>query len=140
MSTSGYRNDSKGLPTEQHVLTSESIVTLSDYQQQKLAESYQKLIHANESEQNRINQEADKIRFYNLSLREFGERAITVWSFVLRDIYGWMISFHSTETTGDRINRLFDILVQEDRMIYVGVLFVLISMFMYFFTLPEAIF
>ena len=136
----GYRNESAGLPIDDHVLQSDSVVSASDYQQQRLADSYKKLLAQNASEQSKLNAEADRIRFYNLSIREFGERAVVIWSIVLRELYGWTNTWKTNETWGQRFNRLMDIITREDRMIYIGVFLVGISLLMYFFAMPETAF
>ena len=110
-----------------NLLNNKSIVGLSDYQQLQLAESYKKLYSKtiNENKKN-INIKNDN-KIYNISLKTLGINFFTTWTNILNDFIK-LINNKNKKTFSDYI----EIIVKNDRLIYVGIMFVLISLLIFF--------
>ena len=116
--------------TKDWVLDSNSVVTLSDYQKRKLAESYQKLERLTVEGNQKMTQKVTQARVYEMSLRQLGENFVRTWAEIMPEFYMWLSSQRN-------LTDLIEIFVQEDRLIYVGIMCILVSLFCYFFLLPE---
>lgn len=116
--------------TRDWILDSSSIVTLSDYQKRRMAESYQKLERMTVEANKDMNHKVKHARIYELSLREIGENFVRTWAQIMPEFYIWLSSQRNWQD-------LIEIFVQEDRLIYVGLMCIFVSLFCYFFLLPE---
>ena len=67
-------------------------------------------------------------KFYNLSLKNLAQNTSKTMIDIMNDM---VIFFNSYDKN---FGKLFDILTRNDRMIYVGLVLILISMILYFIT------
>lgn len=112
------------------ILNTNSTVTLSDYQRHKLAKTYQKLAKMSVDENDEIKTDTKKTHIFEMNLKDLGEKFIRTWTQIIPEFYMWI--------AGPRnLQDLMEIFVQEDRMIYVGLMCILVGLFCYFFLLPE---
>jgi hypothetical protein len=106
---------------------------LSDFQKLKLAESYKKLYSDTILENaERKKQQYDK-RIYNLSLKDLFENFFTVWTHIINDMTALMYDNDNNKSW----NNYISILAKHDRIIYVGIMFVLIGLILYFIFLTR---
>ena len=117
------------------ILENANTYTLSDFQKLKLAESYKKLYSDTilENEQ-RKKQQYDK-RIYNLSLKDLFENFFTVWTHIINDMTTLM--YDNDNNNNKSWNNYISILAKHDRIIYVGIMFVLIGLILYFIFLTR---
>lgn len=111
-----------------YILQNESNVSLQDYQNKTLADSYAKLTNYTEQANKDIKQQ--KIRIYDLSLKEIGTNWVQTIAILFQELYQWIASEQHSW------NELMSIIGKEDRMIYIGITFVFASLFIYFMVLP----
>lgn len=104
-------------------------LTLKDYQDYVLAKSYEKLYNKSI----RANDEQKKIyeqnKFYNLSLKQvainFYEKMITI----LNEI---TLFFDDNNSKNQTVGNFINIFLKDDRMVYVGLFFVLLALVLFF--------
>lgn len=116
-----------------NVLQSADTYTMSDFQKQQLAESYKKLysktIYENEkSESNKYNK-----RVYNLSLKTLFENFFTTWTHIVNEITDLIYD----DNNNKNFNNYIIILTKNERIIYVGIMFILLSLICYFIFLTN---
>ena len=115
------------------ILENANTYTLSDFQKLKLAESYQKLYSDTILENaNRKKEQYDK-RIYNLSIKNLFENFFTVWTQIINEMTTLMYDNDNNRSW----NNYIIILTKNDRIIYVGIMFVLIGLVMYFIFLTR---
>jgi len=115
-------------------LKNKDTLTLKDYQDYVLAKSYEKLynrsIKANEEQKQLYEQN----KFYNLSLKQIGinfyEKMITI----LNEI---TLFFDENNSKNQSVGNLVNIFLKDDRMVYVGIFFVLLSIILFFVDLSK---
>jgi hypothetical protein len=116
-----------------NVLQSADTYTMSDFQKQQLADSYKKLysktIYENEkSENNKYNK-----RVYNLSLKTLFENFFTTWTHIVNE----MTDLIYDDNNNKNFNNYIIILTKNERIIYVGIMFILLSLICYFIFLTN---
>jgi hypothetical protein len=117
------------------ILENANTYTLSDFQKLKLAESYKKLYSDTILEnKKREKQQYDK-RIYNLSLKDLFENFFTVWTHIINDMTTLM--YDNDNENNRSWNNYISILMKHDRIIYVGIMFVLIGLILYFIFLTR---
>jgi len=110
----------------QNVLQSGTELKYSDYQNYELAKAYNQLYSMTETANNQAEINKKEKRVYNLSLNDLYQNFFTVITNVLNDVVSWL-------SKGDKnINDLIEIFIKEDRLMYMGMLLVLISFLMHF--------
>jgi hypothetical protein len=116
-----------------NILQNEDTYTMSDFQKQQLAESYKKLysktVYENEkTEQNKYNK-----RVYNLSLKTLFENFFTTWTHIVNE----MTDLIYDDNNNKNFNNYIIILTKNERIIYVGIMFILLSLICYFIFLTS---
>ena len=115
------------------ILENANIYTLSDFQKLKLAESYKKLYSDTIFENEKRKQDQYDKRIYNLSIKNLFENFFTVWTQIINDMTTLMYDNNNNRSW----NNYISILTKNDRIIYVGIMFVLIGLVMYFIFLTR---
>ena len=110
-----------------NLLNNNSVYSLSDYQQVQLAKSYDELYNKTLSENKKNIIENENKRIYNLSLKTLGINFFTNWTNIINDIVE-LINNKEKKNISDYIN----IIVKNDRLIYFGLMLVLISFIIFF--------
>ena len=104
-------------------------LTLKDYQDYVLAKSYEKLynrsIKANEEQK----QMYENNKFYNLSLKQIGINFYDKMITILNEI---TLFFDEGNSRNQTAGNLVNIFLKDDRMIYVGIFFVMLSIILFF--------
>lgn len=104
-------------------------LTLKDYQDYVLAKSYEKLynrsIKANE-EQKQI---YENNKFYNLSLKQI---AINFYDKMITILNEITLFFNEGNNRNQTAGNFINIFLKDDRMIYVGIFFVFLSIILFF--------
>lgn len=119
--------------TRQNILENANTYTLSDFQKLKLAESYKKL-YTNTVLENKKRQEAQyNKRIYNLSLKSLFEQFFTVWTHIISEITELIYDDNNNKDW----NNYIIIFTKEGRIIFVGIMFVLVALIMYFIFLTK---
>ena len=119
--------------TKQNILENANTYTLSDFQKLKLAESYKKLYSNTVLENEKRQKEQYNKRIYNLSVKNLFENFFTVWTHIVTD----MTELIYDENKNKDWNNYIIIFTKGDRIIYVGIMFVLVALIMYFIFLTK---
>ena len=115
------------------ILENANTYTLSDFQKLKLAESYKKLYSDTILENaNRKKEQYDK-RIYNLSIKDLFENFFTVWTQIINEMTTLMYDNDNNRSW----NNYLCVLAKNDRIIYVGIMFVFVGLIMYFIFLTR---
>jgi len=115
------------------ILENANIYTMSDFQKLKLAESYKKLYSDTVLENDkRKKQQYDK-RIYNLSLKDLFENFFTVWTQIITE----MTTLIYDNDNNKSWNNYIILFTKNDRIIYVGIMFVLVGLILYFIFLTR---
>jgi len=115
------------------ILEDASVYTLSDFQKLQLAKSYKKLYSNTILENKKREEEKYNKRVYNLSLKKLFENYFTTWTYIVNE----MTTLMYDDSNNKDINNYIIILTKNDRIIYVGIMFVLISVILYFIFLTQ---
>lgn len=115
------------------ILENANTYTLSDFQKLKMAESYKKLYSDTILENaNRKKEQYDK-RIYNLSIKDLFENFFTVWTQIINEMTTLMYDNDNNRSW----NNYLRVLMKNDRIIYVGIMFVFLGLIMYFIFLTR---
>lgn len=115
------------------ILEDVSTYTLSDFQKLKLAQSYQKLYKNTVEENRRRKEDQYNKRVYNLSLKSLFENFFTVWTNIVNET----TQLAYDKSKNKEWNNYIIILTKDDRIIYVGIMFVIIALILYFIFLTR---
>jgi len=117
------------------ILENANTYTLSDFQKLKLAESYKKLYSNTILENAQRKKEQYDKRIYNLSLKNLFENFFTVWTQIINEMTTLM--YDNDNNNNRSWNNYISILTNSDRIIYVGIMFMLIGLILYFIFLTR---
>jgi hypothetical protein len=109
-----------------NILKNESIITLNDYEKYKLNEEYNKLYTNSNIANNEINEKKYNERFYNLSLKDIFNNLIKTLVDILNELSNYI------ENKNKDKRELLEIFIKEQRLIYVGVFLIIISLMLFF--------
>jgi hypothetical protein len=115
------------------ILENANTYTLSDFQKLKMAESYKKLYSDTILENDQRKKEQYDKRIYNLSIKNLFENFFTVWTQIINDMTTLMYDNDNNKS----FNNYIIILTKNDRIIYVGIMFVFVGLIMYFIFLTR---
>lgn len=110
-----------------NILKDDELYTLTDYQKLKLSEQYDKLYNLSRIENRKRYIENQKNLFYNLSIHDL----VVNFSNDMIDIVNEFTNF-IMNNSNKNINNLMSIFVKNTRLIHVGLLFIFISLMLYF--------
>ena len=116
-----------------NILQSPDTYTMSDFQKQQLAESYKKLYSKTIYENEKLDQEKYNKRVYNLSLKTLFENFFTTRTHIVNDITEIVYYYNNNKN----FNNYIIILTKNERIIYVGIMFILLSLICYFIFLTN---
>lgn len=114
-----------------NILKNESIITLNDYEKYKLNEEYNKLYTNSNIANNEINEKKYNERFYNLSLKNIFNNLIKTLVDILNDLSNYI------ENKNKDKRELLEIFIKEERLIYVGVFLIIISLMLFFINISS---
>jgi hypothetical protein len=113
-----------------NILKIDDMFTMSDFEKVMLAKQYDKLYRNSiEENKNLIEKEEDK-RIYNLSMKDIVYNLSTTITQIINDI---IILSKSSYSFNDYIN----IFVKDNRIIYIGILFIILSFIFLFIFLSS---
>lgn len=119
--------------SSENIIPNDYALSLSDYQQLKLTEAYNKLVEKSKA----INEENKKKKFdkriYNLSFKEIGQNFFTTWVTIIEE----MTELIYDKDNNRKYQNYMNILLKDDRIIYVGIFLVLLSLFLFFIFLTR---
>ena len=115
------------------ILENANTYTLSDFQKLKMAESYEKLYSDTILENAKRKKEKYDKRIYNLSIKNLFENFFTVWTQIINDMTTLMYDNDNNKS----FNNYIRILTTNDRIIYVGIMFIFLGLIMYFIFLTR---
>ena len=116
-----------------NILQSADTYTMSDFQKQQLAESYKKLYSKTIYENDKTEKEKYNKRVYNLSLKTLFENFFTTWTHIVNE----MTDLVYDNNNNKNFNNYIIILMKNERIIYVGIMFILLSLICYFIFLTN---
>ena len=110
-----------------NILKNESIITLNDYEKYKLNEEYNKLYTNSKIKTTELKEEKENNRFYNLSLKIVFDNLITTIVIIINELTVYI-------KDKDKLSKqdLIEIFVKDDRLIYVGIFLIIISLLLFF--------
>ena len=109
------------------ILKNESIITLNDYEKYKLNEEYNKLYTNSKIETTKLKEEKENNRFYNLSLKNVFDNLITTIVIIINEL-----TIYIKDKDQKSNSELLEIFVKNDRLIYVGIFLIIISLMLFF--------
>jgi len=118
---------------KENILENAETYTLSDFQKLKLAESYKKLYENTIFENKKRQQEKYNQRVYNLSLKSLFENFFTNWVYIINEITELIYDPQNNKN----INNYIIILTKDNRIMYVGMMFIFVSLICYFIFLTR---
>lgn len=110
----------------EHILKSKDLFTLSDYEKVMLSRAYDKLYKKSQLENARMAKLKEDDKLYNLSLKQIA----TNLSVVLVQIINDLVVYFSKENK--TLKDFLLIFAQKDRLIYVGILLVILALIFFF--------
>ena len=110
-----------------NILKNESIITLNDYEKYKLNEEYNKLYTNSKIETTKLKEEKENNRFYNLSLKNVFDNLITTIVIIINEL-----TIYIKDKDQKSNSELLEIFVKNDRLIYVGIFLIIISLMLFF--------
>ena len=119
-------NSSEKVINLTNILKNESSISLNDYEKYKLSEQYNTLFSNSKLENEKNIEEKINNRFYNLSLKQILQNLSKTLIKIINEL---SIFF---EKKNKDYQELIIIFTKEDRMIYVGILFIILSLSIYF--------
>lgn len=111
---------------ETNVLKEKNIFTENDYEKMMIERQYNKLYEMSQIENEKKKKEFDNKKFYNLSFKQLGDNLSVTFIEMLNEF-----AVYSKNEDGN-INDLFIIVTKGGRLIYVGIIFIIISILLYF--------
>jgi len=118
---------------KENILDNAETYTLSDFQKLKLAESYKKLYENTIFENKKRQQEKYNKRIYNLSIKTLFENFFTNWTYIIDEM---TVLIYDPENNKN-INNYIIILTKDNRIIYVGMMMIFLSIILYFIFLTK---
>lgn len=114
-----------------NILKNESVITLNDYEKYQLNEQYKKLYRNSEIENINNEKKKENERFYNLSLKEIFNNLIKTIVDIINDLSIYI------EEKNNTIENLLNIFTKETRLIYIGILLIIISLMLFFINISS---
>lgn len=111
-----------------NVLESDTTFNLSDYSKLKLAESYKKLYENSILENQRREENKEKERVYNLSFKDLSVNFFTIYTNILNEL----TSLAHDKSKNKDFQNYFEIFTKGNRLVYIGIGFILLSMIIFF--------
>ena len=117
-------NSDKGNNSEtKNILKKNLTLNYSDYQNLKISEQYNKL-YSNTYDKNKINiEQTENKKIYNLSFSDLISKSGKIYINLLNDLS----LFFSINNKDKSFNKLGKILVNDDNLLYIGVLILVLS-------------
>ena len=113
-----------------NILKIDDMFTMSDFEKLMLAKQYDKLYkNSVEENKNLIEKEEDK-RIYNLSIKDIVYNLSTTITQIIND-------FIILSTSSNSFNDYMNIFVKDNRIIYIGFLFIILSFIFLFIFLSS---
>ena len=114
-----------------NILKNQSTISLNDYEKYQLKQQYNKLYTNTEIENDKNKQDKMNQRFYNLSLKQILNNLSLTLIKIINETSIYM-------EKSDRTNKeLIDIFTKDDRMIYVGILLIILSLGIFFINISS---
>lgn len=114
-----------------NILKFNNLMSLREFDKMLIAKQYEKL-YGKSREANIIQQEEyDNSRFMNLSLNEIVYKFTTVMAELINELPIVLNNVYE----GDEFN--LDIFTKDDRLIYIGIFFILLGLFLYFISISS---
>lgn len=110
------------------VLNRNGLFSYADYEKIKLGQQAQKLFDWSQQANRNQEQRAEAMRFYNLSLQEIAQKTVHTLFMVFQDLLEFWEKKRPDQSWQESSKELGSIFTQGDRIIYVGVAFVLLSL------------
>lgn len=117
------KNNSKSNSTEYNILKKDYTLDYTDYEKLKINEQYNKL-YTNIYETNKENVKTfENKKIYNLSLVQLMNKASYVYINMINDFS----IYFSKDNKNKSINQIGNIIVKDDNLLFIGLLFLIIS-------------
>lgn len=114
-----------------NILKNQSTISLNDYEKYQLKQQYNKLYTNTEIENDKNKQDKMNQRFYNLSLKQILNNLSLTLIKIINETSIYM------EKSDRTTKELIDIFTKDDRMIYVGILLIILSLGIFFINISS---
>ena len=111
---------------ETNILKSKDLFTENDYENIMISRQYNKLYQLSKDKNIKRKKEFDNKKFYNLSFSQIGTNLSETFMNILNELV-----FYSKDEDQD-VNDLFIIFTKGGRLIYVGLVLIILSILLYF--------
>ena len=109
-----------------NVLNNNFLINRTDYEKEKINQQYNSLYFNSYNDTLKLEKEKAKTIIYNLSIKDIAQNL----SKVLFDIINELTVLHNS---GDvNIRDYINVFIKEDRLIYTGILFILLALIIFF--------
>jgi hypothetical protein len=116
-----------------NILKKDFTLNYSDYQKLKISEQYNKL-YSNVYDKNKINiEENENKKIYNLSFSDLINKSGVVYINLLNDL----AIFFSSNNKDKSFNKLGQIIVKDDNLLYIGVLILVLSFLLWLISITS---
>lgn len=107
--------------TTTNIFKTDDIFTMSDFEKIMLAKQYDRLYKKSADENKKLIQQEEDKRVYNLSIKNIIYNVSITITAIINDI------IILSKSTGNTFNDYMNIFVKDNRLIYIGIIFVVLS-------------
>ena len=108
------------------ILKDDFLIDKSDYEKEMINRQYNKLYFNSLNRTNELEKEKDQKIIYNLSLSQIFQNMSNIIVKILNE-YSILI-----KNKDKNYNKYVDVLIKDDRMIYVGIIFIILALMIFF--------
>ena len=108
------------------ILKDDFLLTRTDYEKEMINRQYNKLYFNSLNDTNKLAKEKENQIIYNLSLKQIFQNTSDTLIKIMNE-YAMLI-----KDSDKNYNKYVEVLVKDDRMIYVGIIFIVLAMMIFF--------
>ena len=108
------------------ILKDDFLLTRTDYEKEMINRQYNKLYFNSLNDTNKLAKEKENQIIYNLSLKQIFQNTSDTLIKIMNE-YAMLI-----KDSDKNYNKYVEVLVKDDRMVYVGIIFIVLAMMIFF--------
>lgn len=114
-----------------HILKNKYTLNYNDYEKLMLTKQYNKLYENSAIINKKNNKIKEDKRIYNLSIKKIAKNTSDNMVGIINDLSNYV------EKDGKNFNNFIYLFVKEDRLIYIGIIFIVISIMLFFINISK---
>lgn len=114
-----------------HILKNKYTLNYNDYEKLMLTKQYNKLYENSAIINKKNNKIKEDKRIYNLSIKKIAKNTSNNMVGIINDLSNYV------EKDGKNFNNFIYLFVKEDRLIYIGIIFIVISIMLFFINISK---